>query len=278
MQIASMAIEAGGEARTINLCKRCYNERLVQQGKQPLEWKEWRGVVERKAHRRRLSKIVGSEQFLRGMWEYFTLRRARTRKILADATQEEQEGTQDQWQQESPFKEVLEQVIRNADTDCNAQTMRSAYNAKKSGNWESFKEEFRKEEKLCEYTFERVQEACERVAMGGIGRLGIAQEIPRKSTDFLRRIIAPVDGMGEVTLSYVCPHCSCFPSDDHIWWVSSGHGDGNNRKKKHCNWWCAACGGQHEWRAPKRILVVQNRSQRRQIERLQSARSAVGAV
>ena len=29
------------------------------------------------------------------------------------------------------------------------------------------------------------------------------------------------------------------------------------RKKKHCNWWCAACGGQYEWRAPNRILVVQ---------------------
>ena len=36
-----------------------------------------------------------------------------------------------------------------------------------------------------------------------------------------------------------------------------GHGDGNNRKKKHCNWWCAACGGQYEWRAPNRILVAQ---------------------
>ena len=23
------------------------------------------------------------------------------------------------------------------------------------------------------------------------------------------------------------------------------------------NWWCAACGGQYEWRAPNRILVVQ---------------------
>ena len=29
----------------------------------------------------------------------------------------------------------------------------------------------------------------------------------RKSTDFLRRIIVPVEGQGGVTLSYVCPHC-----------------------------------------------------------------------
>ena len=43
----------------------------------------------------------------------------------------------------------------------------------------------------------------------------------------------------------------------YMWRVSTGHGDGNNRKKNHCNWWCAACGGQHEWKAPNRILGVQ---------------------
>ena len=105
--------------------------------------------------------------------------------------------------------------------------------------------------------FERIREAYEKVAMDDIGRLGIVQEILRKSTDFLRRIIAPVDGMGGVTLSHVCPHCNCFPLDDNKRWVSTGHRDGNNRKKKHGNWWYAACGGQYEWRAPHRILVVQ---------------------
>ena len=76
MQIASMVIEEGGEGRTINLCKRCYNEKLVQQGKRSLKSKVWRKVVERKAHRGRLWKIFGSEQVLRGMWEYFTCKRA----------------------------------------------------------------------------------------------------------------------------------------------------------------------------------------------------------
>ena len=42
MQIAPMVTEQGGEARTVNLCKRCYTERLVQQGKQLLKSKEWR--------------------------------------------------------------------------------------------------------------------------------------------------------------------------------------------------------------------------------------------
>ena len=49
------------------------------------------------------------------------------------------------------------------------------------------------------------------MAKDEIGRLGIVQEILRKSTDFLRRVTAPVGGMGGVTLSYVCPHCNSFP-------------------------------------------------------------------
>ena len=71
MQSPSMLIEEGGEARTFNLCQRCYNEQLVQQGKQSMEWRE---VVERKAHRVRLWKVFGRHQFLRGMWEYLALK------------------------------------------------------------------------------------------------------------------------------------------------------------------------------------------------------------
>ena len=83
--VASMVIEEDGEARTINLCQRCYNEKLVQHGKQSQKPKDWREVVVRKAHRGRLWKIFGSEQFLCGMGEYFNLKRAWARKVLADA-------------------------------------------------------------------------------------------------------------------------------------------------------------------------------------------------
>ena len=122
---------------------------------------------------------------MRGMWEYFIIKRAWARKVLADAGEEKQEGKQGRWQQESPSKEVLEQVKRNSDTDCNALMMRRAYNAGKSGNWESFKEEFREKGKLGEWTFERLQEAYDKVALEDIDRLSVAQDILRKSTDFL---------------------------------------------------------------------------------------------
>ena len=96
-------------------------------------------------------KVFGCEQFLRGMWEYFALKSAWARKILADAAQE---GMPGQWQYESPSKEVLEQAKRSADTDCGPHTMRRAYSAMKLGNSESLEEECRKEGKFCAWTFE----------------------------------------------------------------------------------------------------------------------------
>ena len=97
-------------------------------------------MVEKKAHRGRLWKVFGSEQLLHGIWEYFTLKRVWARNLPADAAQEKQEGKQGRSVATgvSPFKEVLEQVKRSADTDCGPQTMRHAYAAMKLGNWEKF--------------------------------------------------------------------------------------------------------------------------------------------
>ena len=175
-QFASVVVEEGGEAHTTNLCQQCCNEKLAQQGKQPLKLWQRRGVVEKKAHRARRWKVMGNEQFLRGMREYFTLERAGARKIIADAAREKQEGIHGQWQQESPFTEVLEQVKRSADVDSGSQMMRRGYLAMKNGSWEDCKEGYRKEGKSCEWTFERIREACEKVTKDEIGRLGIVQE------------------------------------------------------------------------------------------------------
>ena len=102
---------------------------------------------------------MGNEQFIRGMWEYFTLERAGARTIVADAAREKREGIQGQWQQEYPFREVLQQVKRSADADSGHHMMRRGYLAMKSGSWEDFQEEYRKEGKSCEWTFERMREA-----------------------------------------------------------------------------------------------------------------------
>ena len=74
-------------------------------------------------------------------------------------------------------------------------------------------------------------------------RKSIAQVVLVKSTDFMRRIITPVQEQGRVTLSYVCPHCHRFLLEDYISWVSAEH-SGSGKEKNERNWRCAACGGQ----------------------------------
>ena len=51
------------------------------------------------------------------------LQRVQAQKFLEEAKKEKQEGIQFPWQQESPAKEVLDQVRRCADTDCTPKMM-----------------------------------------------------------------------------------------------------------------------------------------------------------
>ena len=59
-----------------------------------------------------MEECGGHDQFTRGRWEYFTLERAEAKRIRDDAAREKQEGIQGQWQQESPFREILDQARR----------------------------------------------------------------------------------------------------------------------------------------------------------------------
>ena len=87
--------------------------------------------MEKKAYRRGNVENIGNEQFIRGRRECFTLRRAEAKNILEDATRERQEGIQGQWQQESPFREILEHVRGNVDMGCGLQMMRKGFFANK---------------------------------------------------------------------------------------------------------------------------------------------------
>ena len=129
--------------------------------------------------------------------------------------------------------------------------MEFGYRAMKGCTREEHKVRFRNEEAATEWFLERICEASEKAAKDEAASLSVVQGILLRSTDFLRRIIAPVGGQGGVTLSYVCPRCNSFSLEDHIWWVT------HRKEEKACNWWCATCGCLHDKRAPNRMLVVQ---------------------
>ena len=110
--------------------------------------------------------------------------------------------------------------------------MKKGFAALKGGGWEEDKNAFSKELKASESAFDRIKEAFERVAQDEAEKLSSVQEIMRSSTDYLRRIIAPVGGQGGVTMSHLCPHCNSSPLEDNVWCFSG-------TKTTKC--WCAIC-------------------------------------
>ena len=88
--------------------------------------------------------------------------------------------------------------------------MKKGFTALKGGDWEECKNSFRKKVKATEWAFDRVKQAFEQVAQDEARKMSIAQEIMIRSTDYVRRITAPVGGQGGVTMSCLCPHCNSF--------------------------------------------------------------------
>ena len=137
--------------------------------------------MEQKAFRRKLWVVFGMEQYLRRMWEHFTVKRVLAKAVLSDAERERQEGKQGNWQKDSPFKQELEPVKRSSDLSFNGLLMRRAYCA---GNWESYKEEFQKDGKLSVWASIKVTECYENVQYVEKGRPSIAQDILGKKYGF----------------------------------------------------------------------------------------------
>ena len=79
--------------------------------------------------------MMGNEQFTRGMWEYFTHKRVEAMRILDGGAREKREGIPSQWQQESPFKQILKHARRNEDTWCISEIMRRSHLAKRDSRW-----------------------------------------------------------------------------------------------------------------------------------------------
>ena len=76
----------------------------------------------------------------------------------------------------------------------------------------------------------------------------------REAENFLRRLIAPSQRArrGDIVLRVLS--VPLLPDRRlHLVGLSQKHGDGNRETKKHCFWWCAACGGQYNWRDPNRM-------------------------
>ena len=168
-QLASVVRNEGDEAYTTNLCQMCFNKHLQAEGEEPLTIVKWRQVVEKKAYRGRMWRMMGKEPYLHGVWEYFSSERSKAKKFRQLTDEERQAGIQGQWQQESPAGEYLEQVKCCHDIDCNESMMKKGFTALKNGTWEEYKENFKEKMRASEWAFDRKKEAFNLVAKDDCG-------------------------------------------------------------------------------------------------------------
>ena len=68
-------VEDGEESYTANLFQQCYKKNLMAEGDAPLTKRQGYAVVEKKAHRGRLWRILEKDQYIQGMWKYFSFER-----------------------------------------------------------------------------------------------------------------------------------------------------------------------------------------------------------
>ena len=213
--------------------------------------------------------------FFNGMWEHFTLKRAEAKKILEDAERERQEGIQGQaagvsFQGDSGagqrtcryglwLPNVAERLYRNKGWQVGRvqrrmQRKRELIRMHPRENMRSLRESGER----CSWTF------------------GYCAGNPEKKYGLLEADHCASRWKGRSHPVVYLPALQQFSSlEDYIWWVPIGHGDRNNRKKRHCSWWCAVCGGKYEWRAPNRTLVVQLGMRQKFSERTRSHKEFV---
>ena len=90
-----------------------------------------------------------------------------------------------------------------------------------------------KKMKASEWAFDRIKEAFELAAQDETENMSIVQEIMLRSTEYLRRIIAPVGGEGGVHNVTPVPKLQQF---------STGRPRLVGLWGKTTMWWCANCG------------------------------------
>ena len=68
-QLASVVVNEGDEASSTNLCQKFFQQTLAGKlrAEEPLTKVKWRQVVQKKANRGRMWKMMGKEPYLRGM-------------------------------------------------------------------------------------------------------------------------------------------------------------------------------------------------------------------
>ena len=198
--------------RTINLRSGC-DLRLWERNESKVTNARWKTTIEHKVSQGRLSAAFGSDNFVKVMWKRYAAQKRWARQMEGATKAVLQETSS--WQEESPHKKELGLFCVSSDMRLDGTLIRQASKAGKAGDWSEIPESDRHNA----WTSAKLQECSNEVKQDDDEPKSIVQQILQKGTDFVRRIIVPVEGQEmAVTLSYVCPECHRCLLEDHIWW------------------------------------------------------------
>ena len=185
-------VEDDGAPHTINLCKYLH---------------QWKAPVTEKSSRGKLSAGVGMRGFEHKMWECYAAKKMVATSQLEDVETAIRLGKC--WIEETSYKEELSLLRESGSLHLPDIMARRAIRAGRADDWS----ELRKTDEVNPWTWSKLQEFYHEVKQVDDQRKSVVQ-IMQRSTDFLRRIIVPVEGQGRVPLSWVCPHCHRYPLED----------------------------------------------------------------
>ena len=114
-QLALVVFKEGEESYTTNFCQKCYKRFSDGKRRKPVTNWQWRQFAGQKAHRGRFWEMMGKEQYVRELWEYFCQERPKKKG-------KQESGVSGSWncQLESNWSKFLS----FNDTDCTHRTMK----------------------------------------------------------------------------------------------------------------------------------------------------------
>ena len=88
LQLASVVIQEGEESNTTNFLPEMLQRFSEGKRRNTLTNWQWRQFAGQKAHRGRLWKMMGKEQYVRGMWEHLCQERENVKRFREQAAEE----------------------------------------------------------------------------------------------------------------------------------------------------------------------------------------------
>ena len=114
-ELAAILTDERGTPPTINLCRDCFDYRLIEQGESKVSNAVWKDMIRQSTSRGRFWAVFGPGGFIKRMRERFAIKKGWAKHLLEQAAKAVQLETDSSWQNESPHEGELELLRMGSD-------------------------------------------------------------------------------------------------------------------------------------------------------------------